>query len=295
MVDTEIILILIGRPQADVQTYLLMINACSHSGDLEGARKIWQNVPDDGIKYDGQLTTTLIDCLSRRGSLDEALRLIEQYEERTNRPYHAMWSSLLFGCKKYEDVEFAERVYGAMQQRFKRDDQRMASAAVLMSNIYVGAGEVEKGNAIRREMKLQGIKKEPAISEIDVHGELCRFYAGDKQRGNAVDRELHALKERLTTECGYEPDLKCVTRELREGESGEDVLLVHSEKIALVYGLMHTDKDYDIVINKNLRICQDCHNFIKLAAQLTERRITVADANRVHIFDDGRCSCNDYY
>lgn len=272
-----------------------MINACSHSGDLEEARKIWQNVPEDGIKYDGQLTTTLIDCLSRKGYLDEAYGLIEEYEHRTGRPYHAMWSSLLFGCHKYENMEFGKRVYESMQHRFKSDDQRMASATVLMSNIYVGAGQIEKANAIRREMKHRRIKKEPAISEIDVHGELHRFYAGDKQRSNEVNEGLYALRDRLKRECGYEADLKCITRELGKGEVGEDVLLMHSEKIALIYGLMHTNKDYDIVINKNLRICKDCHNFIKFASKVEDRRITVADANRVHIFDGGHCSCNEFY
>ncbi|CBI35618.3 unnamed protein product, partial [Vitis vinifera] len=48
-------------------------------------------------------------------------------------------------------------------------------------------------------------------------------------------------------------------------------------------------------IMKNIRICVDCHNFMKLASKLVEMEIVVRDSNRFHHFKVKVCSCNDYW
>ena len=45
-----------------------------------------------------------------------------------------------------------------------------------------------------------------------------------------------------------------------------------------------------------MRICADCHEAIKIIAQIESREIRVADAHAIHIFDGkGNCTCGDYY
>ena len=109
--------------------------------------------------------------------------------------------------------------------------------------------------------------------------------------------ELNELVDAMKREYGYEPDTRLVTRELNafKNETAESVLLRHSEKIAVVYALLQTTKEYEIVINKNLRICTDCHNFMKLVSKIEGRKLVVSDSNRVHIFNNGACNCNDFY
>ena len=40
--------------------------------------------------------------------------------------------------------------------------------------------------------------------------------------------------------------------------------LVHSERLAIAFALLTTDIGQYILVIKNLRICGDCHVFIKL-------------------------------
>ena len=83
---------------------------------------------------------------------------------------------------------------------------------------------------------------------------------------------------------GYAPDLSVVTRRLREGELARDAVLRHSEKLTVVYGVMRTEEGHDIVVHKNLRICSDCHSFMKALSKVTGRVLTISDSYRVHQF-----------
>ncbi|KAF6176373.1 hypothetical protein GIB67_011162 [Kingdonia uniflora] len=72
-------------------------------------------------------------------------------------------------------------------------------------------------------------------------------------------------------------------------------LSLHSEKLTLAFGLINTSKGEPIHIVKNLRVCCDCHLFIKLASRVYNRRIVVRDQNRFHHFESGSCSCKEYW
>lgn len=41
----------------------------------------------------------------------------------------------------------------------------------------------------------------------------------------------------------------------------------HSEKLALVYGLISTPPGTPLVLGKNLRVCEDCHEFSAIFAK----------------------------
>lgn len=53
--------------------------------------------------------------------------------------------------------------------------------------------------------------------------------------------------------------------------------------------------DENIIMYKNLRVCKDCHIALKLISKLYKRRFVIRDTNRFHHFDDGMCSCNDFW
>ncbi|KAK4278054.1 hypothetical protein QN277_015953 [Acacia crassicarpa] len=50
-----------------------------------------------------------------------------------------------------------------------------------------------------------------------------------------------------------------------------------------------------IRVIKNLRMCDDCHNAVKLIAKVIDRLIIVRDANRFHHFQDGYRTCTDHW
>ena len=286
----------------DQYTYLSLIHSCNHSGNIDEANNIWMNeIGDDyNIKYDKYIISSMVDGLSRKGQLIKAKQLIDEYERYTKNQYHeSMWISLLSACKKYKNLIMAEEVNKAIKIRFPENEKYMASSSVLLSNTYSYFGDYDKCNQIWNEMKDKGWKKQPGISEIDIYGKIHKFYAGYKYRKvneyKIIDQYLEQLFIALQTNYDYKPDWRLLTKELDDNETGEDRLLRHGEKLALIYGLLTTPKHYLLVINKNLRICQDCHTFIKLTSLFKNRKVIVSDLNRVHVFEHGECSCNDYY
>ena len=50
---------------------------------------------------------------------------------------------------------------------------------------------------------------------------------------------------------------------------------VHSEKLAIAFGLLNTCLGMEILVLKNLRICEDCHLFIKLVCKFVDRQFIV--------------------
>ena len=50
-----------------------------------------------------------------------------------------------------------------------------------------------------------------------------------------------------------------------------------------------------IMIFKNLRVCCDCHAWIKLVSMVVGKGILARDTKRFHHFKDGLCSCRDYW
>lgn len=144
-------------------------------------------------------------------------------------------------------------------------------------------------------MRERGIKKEPGCSWIEVNKRIHAFIFRDVSHPqiNDIIRELNQLVHKLRV-VGYVPDTNFILQDL-EGEQKEDSLQYHSEKLAIVFGLMSLPKDSVIRIRKNLRICGDCHRFAKLVAKTEKRTIVIRDQVRYHHFKDGTCSCTDYW
>ncbi|CAN1231498.1 Pentatricopeptide repeat-containing protein At3g46790, chloroplastic [Linum grandiflorum] len=80
-----------------------------------------------------------------------------------------------------------------------------------------------------------------------------------------------------------------------EPEEKERIVLGHSEKLALAFGLVNTSHGEVIRITKNLRLCEDCHEFTKFISKFAGKEILVRDVNRLHRFRDGVCSCGDFW
>lgn len=80
----------------------------------------------------------------------------------------------------------------------------------------------------------------------------------------------------------------------------EERLWLHSEKLAIAWALIsHSfNNNFDnevIIMYNNLRVCKDCHEVMKLMTKLFNRKFVLRDANRFHHFENGLCSCNNYW
>ena len=145
-------------------------------------------------------------------------------------------------------------------------------------------------------MKVNGISKVPGMSVIELKGMVHRFVAGDWSHleSNKIYEKLNEIHTRLKSAIGYSADTGNVLLDMEE-EDKEHALAVHSEKLAIAYGLLHLDSKEAIRIVKNLRVCRDCHHVTKLISKVYGREIIVRDRNRFHHFEDGECSCLDFW
>lgn len=272
--------------------YITMVGvlfACSHAGLVEEGWCYFQSMKDDyGIDPGREHYGCMIDLLGRAGKLNEALELVREME---CEPDAVTWRALLGASRVHRNVELAQ--YAAEQ--ILKFDPEDAGTYILLSNIYANSQRWDDVRQIRRSMRVKGVTKEPGCSWIEVDKKIHAFIVGDESHPQIaeVNRCLSQLSHRLVA-MGYVPDTNFVLQDL-EGEQREDSLLHHSEKLAIVFGLMSMPREKTIMIRKNLRICVDCHVFAKFVAKVEQRRIVIRDPIRYHHFEDGDCSCGDYW
>jgi hypothetical protein len=166
---------------------------------------------------------------------------------------------------------------------------------ILLSNIYASAGNWREVRRVRSMMKASGILKEPGCSSIEIGRQVFEFVAGDMShsRTDEIYVKLEEIND-LVKEHGHVPQTELVLHDLDEATK-EKVLAVHSEKLAVSFGLISTPPGATIKIVKNLRACPDCHAVLKLISKITRRKIVFRDRNRFHHFVDGSCTCGDYW
>ncbi|KAF6161558.1 hypothetical protein GIB67_009437 [Kingdonia uniflora] len=84
---------------------------------------------------------------------------------------------------------------------------------------------------------------------------------------------------------GYAPNTSLVVQNVDE-QTKEEMLLGHSEKLAIGLGLICTSQGTRITI-KNLRVCVDCHSATMFISKIEGRAIVARDLNKFHRFKDG--------
>ena len=119
----------------DRRTYCILLTACNHCGDTERAHSIWNGIEDDDIRCGVEVMAAFMDCLSRKGFLNEALCFLLEHDHK-NGEMEVLWVSLLSGCRKHKDKQMADSVYAEMLNRFDHKSEFMASASILFSNVY---------------------------------------------------------------------------------------------------------------------------------------------------------------
>ncbi|XP_061338109.1 pentatricopeptide repeat-containing protein At3g63370, chloroplastic [Gastrolobium bilobum] len=271
-------------------TFLALLYACSHSGLIVEGKRFFEI-----MKYEYQLEpwpehyACLVDLLGRSNSLEEA------YHFARNMPFKPsaeVWCALLGACRIHSNKELGELATKKLLQMGTENSGNY----VLISNIFAADGKWNDVEEVRLRMKGNGLKKKPGCSWIEVENKIHTFIARDKShpQSDEIYLKLNQLIKLLEIKGGYKAQTKFVFHNVSEEEKTQ-MLYGHSERLALGYGLLVTPKGTSIRIAKNLRICDDCHTFFKIASEVSQRALIVRDANRFHHFERGICSCGDFW
>lgn len=273
----------------DEVTFIGVLTACTHAGLVEKGRDFFLSMTvtyriAPNVMHYG----CMIDLLGRAGKLREALETIGKMPMK---PSSAIWGTLLAACRVHGNSEIGEL---AAEHLLELDPEN-SMAYVLLSNLYAKSNRWGDVRWLRQVMMEKGIKKEPGCSLIEMNGTIHEFVAGD--RSHPMSEEIYSKLDKVLTDLkndGYVPDVTEVFVQVTEEEK-QKVLYWHSEKLAVAFALLVSESSMTIRIVKNLRMCLDCHNAIKLITKLYMREIVVRDRTRFHHFRHGLCSCKDYW
>ncbi|KAG6712404.1 hypothetical protein I3842_05G101200 [Carya illinoinensis] len=270
-------------------TFVGVLSACSNAGLLDQGQAYFSSmVHDYSIEPCIEHYTCMVWLLGRSGHLDKSIKLIEQIPFE---PSVMVWRALLGACVIHNNVELG-RISAQRVLEMEPEDE---ATHVLLSNMYAAAKRWENMAFVRKKMKMKGLRKEPGLSWIENLGIIHYFTVGDTSHPDMklINGMLESLNVK-TRKAGYVPNHNAVLLDVDDDEK-ERLLWLHSERLALSYGLIKMPSGRPIRIIKNLRICVDCHAAMKLISKVVQRDIIVRDMNRFHHFQDGNCSCYDYW
>ncbi|KAK3419529.1 hypothetical protein EUGRSUZ_G00084, partial [Eucalyptus grandis] len=238
-------------------TFVGVLNACSRSGLVREGRQYYKLMTEKyGIEPEMEHYGCMVDLLARAGHIYEAIDLIENMNVSADP---VLWATLLGACKVHGLVELGEKIGSKLVNL----DPSYEGHYVQLSNIYAKASKWADVIRVRRLMSERNANKVAGWSLIEAQGRVHKFVAGDRQHelSSEIYRMLEIIEARIT-EAGYSPDVSSVLHDIGEEEK-ENAIKVHSERLAIAFGLL-VAKDGDCIrIVKNLRVCADCHEVTK--------------------------------
>ncbi|XP_061340019.1 pentatricopeptide repeat-containing protein ELI1, chloroplastic [Gastrolobium bilobum] len=270
-------------------TFIAVLSACGHSGLVS---KGWEffNLMKKEYKMEPKIEHfgCMVNLLGRAGRLQEAYDLVRSMKID---PDPVLWGTLLWACRLHNNVSLGEEI----AEYLVSHDFASSGTYVLLSNMYAAAGNWAGVAKVRSLMKDSGVEKEPGCSLIEVNNKVHEFLAGDLRHPKSKD--IYLMLEEINCWLkanGYTPKTDIVLHDIGEQQK-ELSLEVHSEKLALAFGLISTRPGITVKIVKNLRVCLDCHAVMKMISKITGRKIIMRDRTRFHHFENGSCSCGDYW
>ncbi|EFJ15145.1 hypothetical protein SELMODRAFT_118721 [Selaginella moellendorffii] len=271
--------------------------ACAHLGTVNAGRDYLVSMSSDHrVDPTCDHFLTMVDLLGRTGRVKDCEDLVNAMPYV---PGDVAWMSLLGAARSYGHMGAGVRAAEKLMELEACGEYGGGGCPyVLLANLFAGAGWHAEAARANRVMKERGVRIHRCVSSIEVGGVDHRFCVGEDlaahPQGEEIAMELRRLERMMVEQRLFAPEVREVLHDIGESEK-ERLLWQHSERLAIGFGLVATPPGTQLWIIKNLRVCLDCHTVTKFISLVTKRRIVVRDSNRFHHFDDGRCSCQDYW
>lgn len=264
-----------GKPDPDMFGHIFL--ACGILGSVnEGMLHFESMQKDFGIHPTMEHYAKIVSMLGQSGYIAEAYEFVEQVPVE---PSLEVWENLMNMCRLNGFLELGDRC----AQIIERLDSSRLSEQSKMGLFPVDASDLAKE------------KERKKASVAEARSKVHEYRAGDRSHPDTpkIYEELRYLSAHMK-EAGYIADTRFVLHDV-DHETKEDALLAHSERLAISFGLITSAARSPIRVIKNLRSCGDCHTAFKIISKLVGRLIIARDAKRFHHFENGVCSCKDYW
>lgn len=256
-------------------TFVGVLSACNHRGMVnEGLMYFDMMTKEYNIEPRLEHYGCVVDLVGRAGRIEEAMKMVS---EMPMKPDAVIWRSLLDACcKQHTSVELSEEM---AKQVFESEGNVCHSGAyVLLSKVYASASRWNDVGLLRKLMTDKGVTKDPGCSLIEIDGVIHEFFAGDTTHPQSKDiyKFMNEIEEKLES-IGYLPDYSGAPLVDEIGDGKQKTLRLHSERLAIAFGLLSSRSGTPIRVFKNLRVCNDCHKVTKLISSIYKVEIIVRD------------------
>lgn len=241
-------------------TFLAVLEACASADAIEEGFIYFESMKTDyGISPGIEHYLGLLGVLGKSGHLAEAKEYIESLPFQLSAVF---WEALMNYARIHGDIELEDHA-----------EELMVS--------------LDPSKAVTNKIPTPPPKRHSRFNMLVGRNRILEFRNPTLYKD---DEKLMAANQPQA----YVPDTRYVLHDIDQ-EAKEQALLYHSERLAIAYGLISTPARQPLRIIKNLRVCGDCHNAIKIMSRVVGRELIVRDNKRFHHFKDGKCSCNDYW
>ncbi|KAI4377780.1 hypothetical protein MLD38_015358 [Melastoma candidum] len=277
-------------PDRNRDSWLVMINGCSKNGQGDVGLELFEMMREEGVIIDGESFVVVLAACASAAAVDKGRMYFELMREAYGinpgiEHYLGLIDVYGWSCHLDEMWDFVENCPHRSRPELweaVRNYARVHGDLELEDHIEELLASHDPSKSRGERIFLAPHRNHSAINMLEGKNRLREFRCAEPYR------ELNGQ------EAGYVPDTRYVLHDIDE-EAKVQALQYHSERLAIAYGLISTPPRTTLRIMKNLRICGDCHNAIKVMSRIVGRELIVRDNKRFHHFRDGKCSCGDFW
>ncbi|KAF0914192.1 hypothetical protein E2562_027608 [Oryza meyeriana var. granulata] len=228
--------------------YDAAITACVERRALREGRQVHARMITARHRPPVFLATRMVTMYVQCGALEDARNVFDRMPERSVVSWTAMISGYSQTERRVEALElFIEMLRAGcnpneftLATKLLEMEPENAGNYVILSNIYAAAGMWKDVFRVRKLMLEKTVTKEPGQSWIILDKVIHTFHSSE--RFHPSKKDLDAKIKEIFVDikaAGFVPDLSCVLHDV-DDEQKERMLLGHSEKLAITFGLMNT-------------------------------------------------------
>ncbi|XP_057717946.1 pentatricopeptide repeat-containing protein DOT4, chloroplastic-like isoform X1 [Arachis stenosperma] len=266
----------------DDSAYAAALHACNTARMVEEGRIYFNRIRVPTVAHCALKVVLLV----KFGLFMEARTFIE---ERGIEKHPEILRKLLEGCRMSGQYTMGKQIVEQLCEL----EPLNAENYVMLLNWYAGSGKWQMVQKMRETIRDMGLKPKKAYTWTLFRNKVHVFGTGDVShpRSERIYSELQGLIEKMRAK-GLEPNWDFRLHDV--DEERECIRIGHSELLALSFGLISSHAG-PIRLAKNSRMCNGCHSFAKFVSKMIRREIIFKDSNFFHHFNDGLCSCGDFW
>ncbi|XWS48026.1 hypothetical protein CRYUN_Cryun13aG0036700 [Craigia yunnanensis] len=233
----------------------------------------------------------MIEGLAMHGYGEEAIQAFHEMEGCGIRPDWITFVSLLYACSHAGLIEQGCSYFSRMKDVY--DMEPTIEHYGCMVDLYGRAGYLQKAYDFVCQMPISpnAIIWQTLLGACSIHGnvDLAEQVKEKLAELEPDDSSDNVLLSNIYAVAGKSMDVASLRRSMTDqktkktpGWSLREVMFLKLQVFCMTY-------------KRKKRKIQDCHTVMKLISKVYGLKIVVRYRNRFHSFNDGSCSCKDYW